>query len=137
MTSYLILRITQDLYDKKYKEYRQTQSELQGKMNHLQKADDEYYITCTYLLKLASKAGELFESSEPDEKREILKLLLQNCTMEGTSLRYDLKKPFDVLFDLGSRHIWLARWDDFRTFEQVRNSENLTELYKLSLRILS
>ena len=76
-------------------------------MNKLQKADEEYYITCGYLLKLASKAGELFESSEPDEKREILKLLLQNCTLNGSSVCYDLKKPFDTLFDLGTRQIWL------------------------------
>lgn len=107
-------RITHDMYDKKYKEYRKTQSELQDKMNKLQKADDEYYITCGYLLKLASKAGELFESSEPAEKREILKLLLQNCTLDGTSVCYDLKKPFDTLFDLGSRHIWLPRVDSNR-----------------------
>lgn len=99
------------MYDKKYKEYRQRQSELQDKMNKLQKADDEYYITCGYLVKLASKAGELFESSEPDEKREILKLLLQNCTLNGSSLCYDLKKPFDTFFSLGSRHIWLPRVD--------------------------
>jgi len=79
------------LYDKKYKEYRQSQNELQDKMSKLQKADEEYYITCGYLLKLASKAGELFESSEPAEKREILKLLLQNCTLNGTSVCYDLK----------------------------------------------
>ena len=103
--------ITQDLYDKKYKEYRKTQSELQDKMNKLQKADEEYYITCGYLLKLASKAGELFESSEPDEKREILKLLLRNCTLDGTSVCYDLKKPFDTLLNVGSRHIWLPRVD--------------------------
>ena len=83
-------------------------------MNKLQKADEEYYITCGYLLKLASKAGELFESSEPDEKREILKLLLRNCTLDGTSVCYDLKKPFDTLLNVGSRHIWLGTEDIFR-----------------------
>lgn len=91
-------------------------------MNKLQKADDEYYITCGYLLKLASKAGELFESSEPDEKREILKLLLRNCTLNDTSVCYDLKKPFDTLLNVGSRHIWLRMQVFIRTLLPVFSS---------------
>jgi site-specific DNA recombinase len=83
-------RITQDLYDKKCKEYRGRQKEL---------------------LQLASLAGELFESSEADEKRELLKFTLLNCTLDGKNLRYDLKKPLDTIFNFASRQDWLLPVD--------------------------
>lgn len=105
------------MYDKKYNEARAKQEEIKTKMTGLQKADEEYYITSAYLLNIASRAPELFESSEQDEKRELLKLLLQNCTLDGRIVHYDLKKPFDSIFVFGSRQNWLPLVDVFRNRE--------------------
>ena len=54
-------------------------------MDKLQTADEEYYITANYILSLANRAYDLFLSSEPDIKRQLLKLVLQNCEMNMES----------------------------------------------------
>ena len=103
--------ITEDRYNKKYKEYRAKQERIQYQINGLQQSDEEYYLTATYVLKLASKAYELFNSSEADEKKQLIKMLLQNLVLDGENLRYDLKKPYDTIFDLASRQDWLRGLD--------------------------
>lgn len=103
--------ITESFYDQKHQDYREKQKALQGKMAKLHYADEEYYITADYLLQLASRACELFESSEAHEKRQLLKLTLQNLRLEGNLVRYDLLKPFDKIALFASRQQWLPRVD--------------------------
>jgi len=92
-------RITADEYDKLYKEFRTKIEEVDSKLIGLQKAEDEYYLTANYLLQLANKAYELFESSEIEQKRQLLKLTLQNPTLDDRIVRYIVQKPFDTILD--------------------------------------
>ena len=101
--------ITESYYEKKRKEYRAKQKEIETKMSKLRFADEEYYITSEYLLKLASNASKLFESSEAHEKRLLLKMALQNLELKGKKARYDWIKPFDKIAFYASRQAWLRR----------------------------
>ena len=103
--------ITESYYEEKRKEYRAKQTEINGKISKLHFADEEYYLTSEYLLKLASNASQLFESSEPHEKRLLLTLTLQNLKLDGNKVRYDWIKPFDQIADFASRQAWLPRLD--------------------------
>ena len=80
-------------------------------METLEQANKEYYITTIYLLNLASRAGDLFERSNVEEKRDLLKFILWNCTLDGETLHYDLKKPLSTIFDLADRSRWLGSMD--------------------------
>lgn len=99
-------RITIDLFEKKRDQYREEQKEILAKAKNLQVADEEYYLTSQYLLQIASRAKELFESSEPNEKKQILQLTLQNLTLEGKKVRYEWKKPFDKIAIYASHPDW-------------------------------
>ena len=99
------------MYEKKRKECRGKQVELECKLSNLRNADEEYYITSSYLLNLASRAGELFKSSEPKEKRMLLQLTLQNLQLNGAKVQYDLVKPFDIIASHSSRNEWLRGLD--------------------------
>ena len=103
--------ITESFYDKKHSEYRSKQKEVESKITKLRLADEEYYITADYLVRLASKASQLFESSEPMEKRLILKMTLQNPTLKGKKVRYNWIKPFDTIANYASRQAWLPGLD--------------------------
>lgn len=100
-------RITKDKYEEKRKEYRTKQKEIKDKMNKLHYADEEYYLTSEYPLKLAQNAGKLFESSEAHEKRLLLKMTLQNLVLDGKKARFDWIKPFDQVAFYASRQAWL------------------------------
>jgi|SRR3989344_5823827 len=100
-------RITESYYEGKRKEYRAKQKEIETKMSKLRFADEEYYLTSEYLLKLASNASKLFESSEAHEKRLLLKMTLHNLRLKGNKVQYDWIKPFDKIAFYASRSAWL------------------------------
>lgn len=103
--------ITKSLYDKKYNEFRNKQDIIKQQLHNLESSDDKYYISASYLLNLANRAHELFMSSEMEEKRQLLKLILQNLTFDGKRVRYDFIKPFDLVFKYAHRRDWLPRVD--------------------------
>jgi hypothetical protein len=72
--------------------------------------------------------GEIFKSSEPDEKRAILNFIFQNPTLDGRTLSRTLKKPFNLVLSLAqpeignaaltpSCTIWQGLVDKFRTVD--------------------
>ncbi len=95
-------RITESYYSKKREEYRAKQKELNEKINRLGFADDEYYITSEYLLQLANRAFDLFISSEAEEKRQLIKMTLQNLKLDGKKVEFELVKLFDKIFACAS-----------------------------------
>jgi site-specific DNA recombinase len=103
--------ITESFYNKKREEYRERQKELSVKISRLSIADDEYYLTSEYLLQLANRAYDLFVSSEVDEKRQLLKMVLQNIKLRGKKLDFELEKPFDKVFACSSLQLWLGNQD--------------------------
>ncbi len=129
--------ITESYYEKKRKEYRAKQKAINKKIEKLQFADEEYYITSSYLLKLAENAGKVFESSEVHEKRLLLKMALQNLELKGKKARYDWTKPFDKIAFFASRQAWLERWYDFRATDWVNYLEYPEFTLKEAQRLMS
>ena len=59
------------------------------------------------LLSLASKTADLFESSNNAEKRSLIGFMFSNLALEGATLRYSLRTPFDMFVGLKGRPDWL------------------------------
>lgn len=49
------------------------------------------------------------------QRRRLLDTVLSNATLEGQSVRYDLKRPFAVLSEMGRSKKWRARASEYRT----------------------
>ena len=112
----LTRRITTDDYDKKLKEFKEKQHNIDNQLQQHTQVDENYYITAGTVLNLAKGALELFESSEIPRKREILNYLLQNCTANGKKLEFTMRSPFNHILELANHPIGLQRWEDVRTF---------------------
>ena len=106
------------MYDKKLKEYKEKQQDLFIQMEEHSKADENFYLTASKVLDLASRALEIFESSEVTEKRAFLNFLLQNPVLSGRKLLFKLKSPFDVIVQCGKTQYWLRGQDVVRTFSE-------------------
>jgi hypothetical protein len=89
--------ITNVMYDKKMSELESRQQELLLQLEEYTQADHEYHITVSRVLDLAKRASKIFESSEVNEKRQILGILLSNCRISEGKLLWELKSPFDVI----------------------------------------
>lgn len=88
-------RITNEIYDKKLKEWKERQAVILSDMKIHSDADQEFYLTANTILNLAQRAQYIFESSEVPEKRQLLNYLLQNCQLDGRKLVFSLRSPFD------------------------------------------
>lgn len=89
--------ITKEMFNKKLKEYKERQAEINEEVQRHTDADENYYITANTVLNLAQKAYEVFESSEVSGKRQLLNFLLQNLKLQGKNLLFELKTPFDTV----------------------------------------
>lgn len=109
----MIWRITAIDYDKYAKKYSEEKTELERKLVEYTNNDKSFIVTSSYLLQLASRAKEVFESSQPEKKNKILRILLANCQINEKRLQLNLLKPFSTVLDNSNSLNWL------RTIEEV------------------
>jgi site-specific DNA recombinase len=64
-----------------------------------EKADQNFYITANMVMNLSACAKEIFESSEVDEKRQLLNFVFQNLKLDGKNLSIDACELFITLVD--------------------------------------
>jgi hypothetical protein len=124
--------MTKEDYDKKMKEMKEKQYDINIQIEDHTRADENYYITASNVLNLAKNAFELFKSSEVPEKRAFLNYPLQNPIVIGKTLTFELKKPFDLVLNLANAQtktavisdncpVWLRIVDNVRTIISRQN----------------
>ena len=99
-------RITESEYDRFYQSFRDQITDINIKLEQLQTAEDNYYITAKYLLELSNRAYDLFVSSEVEEKRMLIKLVLQNLAITGENIVWEAHKPFDLILKCSDGLLW-------------------------------
>ena len=95
--------ITKDIYDKKHQEYNDRLQLLNIELEEHTKADYDYQTTVAVVISLARRAKQIFESSEPEEKRTFLNYLLQNPTVNAKKLEFTIRTPFNLVLELAHR----------------------------------
>ena len=103
--------ITNELYEKKNKQYQSQLDEIERKLTNVQKVDRAFYVTANLIVELAKHSAELFKRSEPHEAQLLIKTVLQNVTWDGKKLHYDYLEPFNLLVNLEDSTVWGGRWD--------------------------
>ncbi len=108
------------MYDRKLQEFRSKQEGIKTRLGNLEKADDEYYQLATAILTLTQNASTIFESSELEVRRQLLKVLLQNCVVNATTLYPTHRSPFHLFAEGARCNEWL------RSFAAGRNDRTQT-----------
>lgn len=101
-------RITKDVYDKKHQDYHDKIQLLNIELEEHDKGNHDYQTTVTTVFSLARRAKEIFESSDPNEKRVFLNYLLQNPTVSEKKLEFTLRSPFNLVLEMSGRPNWGA-----------------------------
>jgi len=97
--------ITESEYDRFYQSLRDQVTDISIRLERLQDAEDNYYITAKYVLDLTNRAYDLFLSSEVEERRQLIKLILSNLRIEGENVLYEVTKPFYLIANC-SDQLW-------------------------------
>ena len=107
----LELSLTKEDYDEIKIDLEVERHNIEVKLQSLSTADNSFNDTLGTIFELASKSHELFKSSDIEEKRRIITILFPNLKMEGKTLVFSLRKPFDKFVDCQERPEWLG-WLD-------------------------
>jgi hypothetical protein len=75
-------------------------------------ADDKFKDALCKIISLTAKGADVFVSSKTEEKRSLIGFVFSNLKLEGLSLRYTLKKPFEIFQQLPHNPEWRAPQDD-------------------------
>lgn len=100
--------ITKEMYHKKHQDMTQRQFEINRELEGHHEGNDQFKIALSMLVTLASRAWEIFQSSTIDEKRQLMGYVFSNLELEGSTLRYTLRKPFDLFVNLTPNQKWLG-----------------------------
>ncbi len=110
------MSITKNDYDKKQQEFMDKQNLLNLELEEHTTADHDYKIHVDTVFNLARNMKEIFDGSEPLEKRAFLNFMLQNPTVSGKRLEFTMRKSFNLILELATCPIGLTTWDDVRTY---------------------
>ncbi len=113
-------RITESEYDKFYTQFRDQVEDVTSKLAQLQEAEDNYYVTTKCLLEVSSRAYDLFMSSEVEEKRQLIKLVLSNLQVDDGKIVYDVQKPFNLIVNCSDDQVWRPQGDLNPCFRRER-----------------
>ena len=102
----IFLRITIDMYDKYFKECEEKRTEIAMKIRQLDSCDKKYYVTANTILSLAQRAPQIFESSEIEEKRQILNFVFLKLQLDGKKLVFKAKTPLAEVSAYSNHHEW-------------------------------
>jgi magnesium chelatase subunit ChlI-like protein/recombinase-like zinc beta ribbon protein len=90
-------RITQELFDKHSATFRRDQDRLLLKIQDLQKATPLPIDQAVDMLRLTSRASELFLQQPAAEQRRLLRVVVEKAAWQDSALRTTLFEPFEIL----------------------------------------
>ena len=89
------------MYNKKHEEFSDKLQTLESELSSHREADYEYQTTISTVISVARRAREIFENcSEPAQKREFLRFLIQNPTVQRKKLCFTIASPFNLVLEL-------------------------------------
>jgi hypothetical protein len=89
--------IEPDFFERKAREWRQTQKRLADQIAEYENASHDYVHDGVRLLELAKKAYFLFKQQSPSEKRKLLNFVCSNSVWKDQTLTATFRQPFDFL----------------------------------------
>jgi len=92
-------RLAPEEYDEKVEECKAQKKDLLDQYAEHNEADANFNINVSKILSITSRAWELFESSEAEEKTQLLNFVLQNFSLKGKNLLFEAKIPFSGILE--------------------------------------
>jgi hypothetical protein len=99
-------------YKRQRERVRERRADLTRKQGDAHERLDEVWLeTAKTTLELAQSAKITWLSRSASERRQFLELVVSNARLDGQTVRYDLRKPFQVLSEVREDPDWRTRED--------------------------
>ncbi len=95
-------RIDDEFFLRKRAEWDRQRVEIQGELERLDAVNGRTMDMAFQVFELANSAYSLFVQRNPHEQRDLLDIVLSNCTLTGGVVTPTFRKPFDILAELAA-----------------------------------
>lgn len=92
-------KIDEAFFERKLQEYKAREREVVQEMERHVNADESFHVTANMVLSLARRARAIFESSEVEEKRQLINFVFQNLELKDKRLLINYREPFKMIKD--------------------------------------
>ena len=93
--------IDQEFFESEFRQTKQRQADIKREVERLEAKNLDYMEEGLRILELMQSIKNVYLKADMEDKAKILRLLLQNCTLKGVSIRFYWNSPFDLLVKLG------------------------------------
>ena len=87
---------------------KERETELATRIDQHQKGEGDCRTTLECLISVASRAAEIFERSNAEQKRQLIAFVFSNLRLRGKKLEFALRSPFDLIVNRRSYASWLG-----------------------------
>lgn len=102
----LVHKLTDDVYDRKKDSIDKEIKLLEESREKYKTFTNDTKDKIVNIFSLAGNISYVFQHASPTRKNELLKMLLQDCQLNGKRLEYTLRKPFDKLINNRNIKTW-------------------------------
>ena len=112
--------VDRQVFDTQKARLREQQMDVENRIAANREGDDSFKNALISLISLSSQAYELFTISTIEQKRKLLNFVFANLSLNGRTLCYSLRKPFDQFINVTKIEEWLSLVDGLRTDPAIR-----------------
>lgn len=99
-------KINEAIYDKKIAELIREKNVLQNKLKKQTIISDDLKNTINKVIDIIGNLSNFIKNATPKQKQELFNLLITNCVLNGKSLSYNIKSPFNKLMVCSDPKKW-------------------------------
>ena len=104
-------KISEEFWNHQYEQWQSEKLRIRGAIDALKEPATEMLLTLSRTFELAQKAHSMYLTQKPSEQAELLKLVLLNCAVDGTSIYPEYKMPFNLIAQRSKNQEWSGRED--------------------------
>lgn|GEM_PF-1409954 len=123
--------IDETLFRQKLEDYKKRQVQLRDQLARDETADLQFHVTANQAMQLAKRAWDIFESSEVEEKRQLLNFAFQNLKLDDKNLLLRLREPFHLFIQMKDSP---GRWGRLDSNQRRPKSRDLQSLAIATMR---
>lgn len=101
-------KISEDFWRLHSKNWIEEKESLTHKLLSSQKADSAYLENANLILELSKKAAALFKTRNTKQKRQLITMLVSNCSYKDGKLDLELISPFNMIMKTSKSGNWCA-----------------------------
>ena len=111
-------KISETFLTRSFERWTEERERIVNQISAHEKADSKYLKNGIELLELAHRAHDLYKKQNSKEKQRLLKHLLSNSIMEGKTVHFELKMPFNMIVETNKSKNWLGRVDTITNLKE-------------------